>query len=147
MHAILIWKFSLNFILYYIMNRAFILKLRDIKPQNNNYIDIKTMAFNSLVHPQCWMCISSLEPIHQRRYTQNWQVQWRASRISNDYSTYTVELWSLELICLEHHGSLELVRQSHQFLYVFNAKRHPRFEQAWLKFSNTKHGPQSDFLM
>ena len=87
MHAILIWKISLNFILYYIMNRAFILKMRDIKPQNNNYIDIKTMAYNSLVHPQCWMCISSLEPIHQRRYTQNWQVHWRAARISNDNST------------------------------------------------------------
>ena len=27
---------------------------------------------------------------------------------------YTVELWSLELACLKHHGSLELIRQSWQ---------------------------------
>ena len=32
----------------------------------------------------------------------------------------TVELWSLVLVCLEHQGSLELVRWSQQFPYTFN---------------------------
>ena len=41
----------------------------------------------------------------------------------------TVELWSLELACLEHQGSLELVRQSRQFPYTFIVKIHPRLEQ------------------
>ena len=41
----------------------------------------------------------------------------------------TVELWSLELACLEHQGSLELVRRSRQFPYTFNVKIHPRLEQ------------------
>ena len=58
---------------------------------------------------------------------------------------YTVELWSLELACLEHQGSLELVRWSWQFPYTFNVKIHPRFEQRWLELSSSKHGPQGDF--
>ena len=57
----------------------------------------------------------------------------------------TVELWSLELACLEHQGSLELVRRSLQFPYTFNVKLHPRVEQGWLELSNSKHGPQGDF--
>ena len=44
---------------FYIMNRAYILKVKDSKPQNDNYKDIKTMAYKSIFHPQ------------QRRYTQN----------------------------------------------------------------------------
>ena len=60
---------------------------------------------------------------------------------------YTVELWSLELACLEHQGSLELVRRSQQFPYTFNVKIHPRLEQRWLELSNSKHGPQGDFFM
>ena len=47
--------------------------------------------------------------------------------------TTTVELWSLELACLEHQGLLELVRRSRQFPYIFNVKIHPRLEQWWLK--------------
>ena len=39
---------------------------------------------------------------------------------------YTVELWLLELACLEHQGSLELVHRSQQFPYTFNVKIHPR---------------------
>ena len=57
----------------------------------------------------------------------------------------TVELWLLELACLEHQGSLELVRRSRQFPYTFNNKIHPRLEQRWLELSNSKHGPQGDF--
>ena len=57
----------------------------------------------------------------------------------------TVELWSLELACLEHQGSLELVPQSRQFPHTFNVKIHPRLEQRWLDLSNSKHGPQGDF--
>ena len=57
----------------------------------------------------------------------------------------TVELWSLELACLEHQGSLELVRRSRQFPYTFNVKIHPRLEQLWLELSNPKQGPQGDF--
>ena len=34
-------------------------------------------------------------------------------------STYTVELWTLELVCLEHHGSLELFLQFRQFPYMY----------------------------
>ena len=49
------------------------------------------------------------------------------------YKTCTVELWSLELACLEHQGSLELVRRSQQFPYIFNVKIHPRLEQRWLE--------------
>ena len=59
----------------------------------------------------------------------------------------TVELWSLELACLEHQGSLELVRRSPQYPYTINVKIHPRVEQRWLKLSNSKHGPQGDFFM
>ena len=59
----------------------------------------------------------------------------------------TVELWSLELACLEHQGSLEPVRQSLQFPYTFNVKIHPRLEQWWLELSNSKHDPQGNFLM
>ena len=40
-----------------------------------------------------------------------------------------VELWSLELACLKHHESLELIRQSRQSPYIFNVKIHPRLEQ------------------
>ena len=53
------------------------------------------------------------------------------------YSVYgmcsTVELWSLELACLEHQGSLELFCRSRQFHYIFNVKIHPRLEQRWLE--------------
>ena len=59
----------------------------------------------------------------------------------------TVELWSLELACLEHQGSLELVRRSQQFPHTLNVKIHPRLEQGWLELSNSKHGPQGDFFM
>ena len=41
----------------------------------------------------------------------------------------TVELWSLELACLEHQGSLKLVCWSWQFRFTFNVKMHPRLEQ------------------
>ena len=58
---------------------------------------------------------------------------------------YTVELWSLELACLEHQESLEHIRRSQQFPYTFNVKIHPRLEQRWLELSNSKHGPQGDF--
>ena len=58
---------------------------------------------------------------------------------------YTVKLWSLELACLEHRGSLELVRWSLQFSYTFNVKMYPRLEQRWLELSNSKRGPQGDF--
>ena len=57
----------------------------------------------------------------------------------------TVELWSLELACLEHQESLELIRRSQQFPYTFNVKIHHRLEQRWLKLSNSKHCPQGDF--
>ena len=57
----------------------------------------------------------------------------------------TVELWSLELACLEHQGSLKLVRRSLQFPYTLNVKIHPRLEQQWLELSNSKHSPQGDF--
>ena len=57
----------------------------------------------------------------------------------------TVELWSLELACLEHQGLLELVRRSRQIPYTFNVEIHPRLEQRWLELSNSKHGPQDDF--
>ena len=60
-------------------------------------------------------------------------------------SSTTVKLWSLELACLEHQGSLELVRRSRQFLYTFNDKIYPRLEQRWLELSNSKHGPYGDF--
>ena len=59
----------------------------------------------------------------------------------------TVELWSLELACLEHQGSLELVCRSQQFPYTFNVKIHSWLEQRWLELSNSKHGPQGDFFM
>ena len=58
---------------------------------------------------------------------------------------YTVELWSLELACLEHQGSLEHVHRSRQFPFTFNVKIHLRLEQRWLELSNSKHGPQGDF--
>ena len=45
----------------------------------------------------------------------------------------TVELWSLELACLEHQGSLKLVCRSWQFPYTFNVKIHPRLEQRSLE--------------
>ena len=61
--------------------------------------------------------------------------------------SYTVELWSLELACLEHQGSLELVRRPRQFPHTFNVQIHPRLEQRWLELSNSKHGPQGDFFM
>ena len=57
---------------------------------------------------------------------------------------YTVELWSLELICVEHNGSLALIRQSPQFLYIFNIKIHPRLEQRWLELKTWTAG---QFLM
>ena len=65
---------------------------------------------------------------------------------------YTVKLWSLEPACLEHQGSLELVRRSWQFPYTFDVKIYPRLEQRWLEqrlleLSNSKHGPQGDFFM
>ena len=47
--------------------------------------------------------------------------------------TSTVELWSLELACLEYQEWLELVRQSRQFSYTFNVKIHPSLEQRWLE--------------
>ena len=53
----------------------------------------------------------------------------------------------LELACLKHQVSLELVRRSQQFAYTFNVEIHPRLEQRWLKLLNSKHGPQSDFFM
>ena len=59
----------------------------------------------------------------------------------------TVKLWSLEPACLEHQGSLELVRQSWQFPYTFDVKIYPRLEQRWLELSNSKHGPKGDFFM
>ena len=59
----------------------------------------------------------------------------------------TVELWSVELVCLEHQGSLELVRRSRKFPYTFNVKTYPRLEQGWLELSNSKHGPQGDFFI
>ena len=46
---------------------------------------------------------------------------------------YMVELWLLELVCLKHHGSLELIRQSIQFPFIFDVKMHPRLEQQWLE--------------
>ena len=64
---------------------------------------------------------------------------------SDSSGKYTVELWSLELACLEHQGSLELVRRSRQTPYTFNVKIHPWLEQRWLELSNSKHGPQGDF--
>ena len=64
---------------------------------------------------------------------------------SNAHHLHTVELWSLELACLEHQGSLELVRQSRQFPYTFNVKIHHSLEQRWLELSTSKHGPQGDF--
>ena len=69
------------------------------------------------------------------------------SHLSYDFFqiSYTVELWSLELACLEHLGSLELIRQSRQFPYTFNVKIHPRLEQRWLELLNSKHSPQGDF--
>ena len=51
---------------------------------------------------------------------------------------YTVELWSLELACLEHQGSLELVPRPRQFPHTFNVKIHHRLEQRWLELSNSK---------
>ena len=59
--------------------------------------------------------------------------------------TTTVELWSLELACLEHHGWLELICQSRQIPCIFNVKIHPRLEQQWRELSNSKHGPQCNF--
>ena len=61
------------------------------------------------------------------------------------YECHTVELWSLELACLEHQGSLELVGRSRQFPYTLNVKIHPRLEQRWLELSNSTNGPQGDF--
>ena len=66
-------------------------------------------------------------------------------RVSNLLIMNTVELWSLELACFEHQGSLELVRWSRQFPYTFNVKIPLRLEQRWLELSNSKHGPQGDF--
>ena len=75
----------------------------------------------------------------------------RQSQFLNGYfwviNGNTVELWSLELACLEHQGSLELVRRSRQFPYTFNVKIRTRLEQRWLELSNSKHGPQGDFFM
>ena len=51
------------------------------------------------------------------------------TRLYQTVQLYTVELWSLELACLEHQGSLELVRRSRQFPYTFNVKIHPKLEQ------------------
>ena len=56
----------------------------------------------------------------------------------------TVELWSLELACLEHQGLLELVRRSLQFPNTFNVKIHPRLEQRWLELKARSAG---QFLM
>ena len=56
----------------------------------------------------------------------------------------TVELWSLELACLEHQGSLELVRRSPQFPYTFNVQYTPGSDS---NGSNSKHGAQGDFFM
>ena len=52
----------------------------------------------------------------------------------------TVELWSLELACLEHQESLELVCRSRQFPYTFNVKIHPRLEQRWLELKTRSAG-------
>ena len=71
--------------------------------------------------------------------------QFKIMFIISPGDSFTVELWSLELACLEHQGSLELVRRSRQFAYTFNVKLHPRLEQRWLELSNSKHGPQGDF--
>ena len=74
-----------------------------------------------------------------------------AEKVNKANSTHiilnTVELWSLELACLEHQASLELVRPSRQLPYTFNVKILPRLEQRWLQLSNTKHSPQGDFSM
>ena len=53
---------------------------------------------------------------------------------------HTVKLWSLELACLEHQGSLELIRRSRQFPYTFNVKIHPRVEQQWLELKARSAG-------
>ena len=53
---------------------------------------------------------------------------------------FTVKLWSLELACLEHHGSLELICQSRQSPYIFNVKIHPRVEQRWLELKTRTAG-------
>ena len=67
--------------------------------------------------------------------------------VKRTYYVYTVKLWSLEPACLEHQGSLELVRQSWQFPYTFDVKIYPRLEQRWLELSNSKHGPKGNFFM
>ena len=41
----------------------------------------------------------------------------------------TVELWSLELACLEHNGSLELIRRSRRIPYIFNVKMPSRLDR------------------
>ena len=56
------------------------------------------------------------------------------------FFTTTVELWSLELACLEHQGSLELVRRSRQFPCTFSVKIHPRLEQLWLELKARSAG-------
>ena len=57
---------------------------------------------------------------------------------------HTVELRSLKLACLKHHGSLELFPQSRQIPYIFNVKIHPRLEQRWLELKTRTAG---QFLM
>ena len=57
----------------------------------------------------------------------------------------SVKLWFLKLVCLEHHGSLELIRQSPQFPYILNVKIHLRLKEPWLELTNSKHKPQGNF--
>ena len=56
------------------------------------------------------------------------------------FDEHTVELWPLELACLEHQGSLKLVRWSWQFPYTFNVKIYPRLEQPWLELKARSAG-------
>ena len=61
-------------------------------------------------------------------------------KVKANIIVFTVELWSLDLACLEHQGSLELVRLSRQFPYTFNVRIHPRLEQRWLELKARSAG-------
>ena len=95
----------------------------------------------SCICSMCLHCIGKVSNCSIKSCTRSWSAH------EGTIYAYTVELWSLELACFEHQGSLELVRRSRQFPYTFNVKIHPRLEQRWLELSNSKHGPQGDFFM
>ena len=106
------------------------LKPKESQPKNTcrraKIFNLSQLGFE----PRCWIYRQTLNHVTVNR---------------RSVFIYTVELWSLELACVEHQGSLELICPYRQFPYTFNVKIHPRLEQRCLELSNSKHGPRGDF--